>query len=59
MRFLPLPISCKKAPATICASALCDPGGTLTHDLQNRNLTFYTTELRSRFLESEALKNVS
>ena len=24
----------------------CDPGGILTHDLQNRNLTFYTAELR-------------
>ena len=25
---------------------VCDPGGILTHDLQNRNLTFYTAELR-------------
>lgn len=24
-----------------------DPGGILTRDLQNRNLTFYTAELRS------------
>ena len=28
----------------------CDPGGTQTHDLQNRNLTFYSTKLRGRFL---------
>ncbi len=27
---------------------ICDPGGILTHDLQNRNLTFYTAELRSQ-----------
>ena len=27
---------------------ICDPGGTQTHDLQNRNLTFYSTELRSQ-----------
>ncbi|MFM2291025.1 MAG: hypothetical protein RIS29_838 [Bacteroidota bacterium] len=26
-----------------------DPEGILTPDLQNRNLTFYTAELRSRF----------
>lgn len=25
----------------------CDPVGILTQDLQNRNLTFYTAELRS------------
>ena len=24
----------------------CDLGGTQTHDFQNRNLTFYSTELR-------------
>ncbi len=30
----------------IPAIAVCDPGGILTHDLQNRNLTFYTAELR-------------
>ena len=28
--------------------AVCDPVGILTQDLQNRNLTFYTTELRSQ-----------
>ena len=28
---------------------LCDPDGILTHDLQNRNLTLYTAELRSHF----------
>ena len=27
----------------------CDPDGILTHDLQNRNLTLYTAELRSHF----------
>ena len=27
---------------------LCDSEGILTLDFQNRNLTFYTTELRSR-----------
>ena len=27
----------------------CDPEGILTHDLQNRNLTLYTAELRSHF----------
>ena len=26
---------------------ICDSDGTHTHDLQNRNLTFYSTELRS------------
>jgi hypothetical protein len=26
-----------------------DPGGILTHDLQNRNLTLYTAELRGRY----------
>ena len=26
-----------------------DPGGILTHDLQNRNLTFYTAELQGHF----------
>ena len=25
--------------------SLCDPGGTQTHDLQNRNLTLYSTKL--------------
>ena len=25
----------------------CDSGGIQTHDLQNRNLTFYSAELRS------------
>ncbi len=29
-------------------SNLSDPGGILTHDLQNRNLTFYTAELRGQ-----------
>ena len=29
---------------------LCDPGGIQTPDLQNRNLTFYSTELRGRHL---------
>ena len=28
---------------------ISDPDGILTHDLQNRNLTFYTAELRSLF----------
>jgi hypothetical protein len=28
---------------------LCDPGGIQTHDLQNRNLTFYSAELRGRY----------
>ena len=26
-----------------------DPGGTQTHDLQNRNLTLYSTELRGHY----------
>ena len=26
-----------------------DPGGIQTHDFQNRNLTFYSAELRGRF----------
>ena len=26
----------------------CDPGGIQTHDLQNRNLTFYSAELRDQ-----------
>lgn len=26
----------------------CDPGGTQTPDLQNRNLSFYSTELRGQ-----------
>lgn len=30
-------------------SSASDPGGILTHDLQNRNLTFYTAELRGHF----------
>ncbi len=29
---------------------LCDPGGIQTHDLQNRNLTFYSAELRDQKL---------
>ncbi len=33
----------------IVALTLSDPDGILTHDLQNRNLTFYTAELRSLF----------
>ncbi len=28
----------------------CDPGGTQTHDLQNRNLTLYSTKLPSQRL---------
>ena len=28
--------------------AISDPGGIQTHDFQNRNLTFYSTELRGR-----------
>ena len=35
----------------LCKSLIikvCDSVGTLTQDLQNRNLTFYTTELRSQ-----------
>ena len=30
-----------------------DPDGILTHDLQNRNLTFYTAELRSLFASAK------
>ncbi len=28
----------------------CDSGGIQTHDLQNRNLTFYSAELRSHLV---------
>ena len=28
----------------------CDPGGTQTRDLRNRNPTFYSTKLRSQIL---------
>ena len=28
-------------------TTLCDPAGTQTQDLQNRNLTLYSTKLRS------------
>ena len=27
----------------------CDPGGTQTHDLQNRNLSFYSLNYRAYF----------
>ena len=30
------------------AEALCDPGGTRTHNLQNRNLTFYPLNYGAR-----------
>ena len=33
-----------------------DPGGILTHDLQNRNLTFYTAELRSLKSSAKIIK---
>lgn len=33
----------------IATANFCDPGGIQTHDLQNRNLTLYSTELRSHF----------
>lgn len=32
-----------------CVFTYGDPVGILTRDLQNRNLTFYTAELRSHF----------
>lgn len=40
----------KREVGQMCVKLLffCDPGGILTHDLQNRNLTFYTAELRGR-----------
>ena len=38
--------------------AFCDPGGTLTHDFQNRNLTFYTTELRSQVIYHLVIYNL-
>ena len=31
----------------VAIAIFCDPGGIQTHDLQNRNLTLYSTELRS------------
>jgi hypothetical protein len=34
----------------------CDPDGILTHDLQNRNLIFYTAELRSLFCACKGSK---
>ena len=34
----------------------CDPDGILTHDLQNRNLTLYTAELRSHFCSCKGNK---
>lgn len=34
----------------------CAPGGIQTHDLQNRNLTFYSAELRGQCLEKSAAK---
>ena len=30
-----------------------DPGGIQTHDLQNRNLTFYSAELRDQNLRKD------
>jgi hypothetical protein len=31
------------------AAFFCDPGGIQTPDFQNRNLTFYSAELRGRY----------
>jgi hypothetical protein len=43
----------KKNSRTMCGiSFLCDPGGIQTPDLQNRNLTFYSTELRGRIKQT-------
>ena len=44
----------KKKPG-INSELLCDPGGIQTHDLQNRNLTFYSAELRDQ-LELKFIK---
>ena len=35
----------------------CDPGGTQTLDLQNRNLTLYSTKLLSHFADSATIKS--
>ena len=39
-----------------CVCDKCDPDGILTHDLQNRNLTLYTAELRSLFCDCKGSK---
>ena len=38
------------------AFSISDPDGILTHDLQNRNLTLYTAELRSLFCDCKGSK---
>ena len=38
----------KRQAEPVSACLFRDPGGTQTHDLQNRNLTFYSTKLRGR-----------
>lgn len=38
------------------APSISDPDGILTHDLQNRNLTLYTAELRSLFCDCKGSK---
>lgn len=38
-----------------CVCRLSDPVGILTRDLQNRNLTFYTAELRSLFVAAKVV----
>lgn len=36
----------------------CAPGGIQTHDLQNRNLTFYSAELRGQLLKKARQKYI-
>ena len=47
---------------SVCGNELeelcgCDPGGTQTLDLQNRNLTLYSTKLLSHFADSATIKS--
>lgn len=47
----------KKNGEAVVASPLDgDPGGIQTHDFQNRNLTFYSAELRGRFEAAKVQK---